>query len=475
MGLETLSSFSLLNPSTPSILAPRLGSLNVAGRKPQRTPHYVPITSRGTAPHIAHDVMRDHAQIDSVYVGLEDFLQKARHESPVYKLPAAAHESPLRKFIAFPEDVLLILGPRRIPPIACPTSNTENSISIMTSVGFRQLEAGQYIEAIQKLRPDIVIGLSDLVQGAQPGVKRRMKMVDRTHAYTRDATEQLYGDWVESEAQSKTLYFAPVLPLENTQQQLYLQDLAEELRPRISGLALYESASLSIIPEDLGDLPRLSLSEYKTPHDILRDVSLGADLVTIPFLSAASDGGIALDFSFPAPTSSSGSSTSSSSSQIPLRRPLAFDMWSPSHTADLSPITPNCQCYTCTKHHRAYIRHLLSAKEMLAWTLLQIHNFHTMDLFFAGIRNSIEKGTFNQDLETFARVYESELPQQTGTGPRLRGYQLPSSGPGQPRPNPRAYGRLDDAVEKYAESLSSVATPDAGADELQDRGFAEKK
>ncbi|KAJ9302929.1 hypothetical protein DTO271G3_303 [Paecilomyces variotii] len=76
MGLETLSqqsSFSLLNPSRPSILAPRLGSLHIAGRKPQRTPHYVPITSRGTIPHVAHDVMRDHVKIDSVYIGLEDY------------------------------------------------------------------------------------------------------------------------------------------------------------------------------------------------------------------------------------------------------------------------------------------------------------------------------------------------------------------------------------------------------------------
>jgi queuine tRNA-ribosyltransferase len=209
------------------------------------------------------------------------------------------------------------------------------------------------------------------------------------------------------------------LPLENTQQQLYFQELAEDLRPRISGLALYESASLSIVPEDLGDLPRLSLSEYKTPHDILRDISLGADLVTIPFLSAATDAGIALDFTFPAPASSA-----ESPSTTP--RPLAFDMWSLSHTADLSPISSNCQCYTCRKHHRAYIRHLLSAREMLAWTLLQIHNYHTMDLFFAAIRESIEKGTFEEDVKTFERAYEPELPRQTGAGPRY-GLFLPLS------------------------------------------------
>lgn len=62
-----------------------------------------------------------------------------------------------------------------------------------------------------------------------------------------------------------------------------------------------------------------------------------------------------------------------------------------------------------------------------------------------------------------------------GTNHRLRGYQLPAPGPNQPRRYPKVFGRLDDAAEKYAESQSSVATPDAGADELQERGFAEKK
>lgn len=37
------------------------------------------------------------------------------------------------------------------------------------------------------------------------------------------------------------------------------------------------------------------------------------------------------------------------------------------------------------------------------------------------------------------------------------------------------FGRLDDAAEKFSESQSSIATPDTGADELQEHGFAEKK
>lgn len=99
---------------------------------------------------------------------------------------------------------------------------------------------------IQRLRPDIVVGFADLAYGHAPGVKRREKMVDRTHAFTRDATRALYPEPTDNSDENSELknplYFAPILPLENTQQGLYLQDLEDELRPQVSGLALYESS-----------------------------------------------------------------------------------------------------------------------------------------------------------------------------------------------------------------------------------------
>lgn len=93
-------------------------------------------------------------------------------------------------------------------------------------------------------------------------------------------------------------------------------------------------------------------------------------------------------------------------------------MWSASYSTDLSPLVPGCGCYTCRNHHRAYIRHLLHAKEMLAWTLLQIHNYRTVDAFFDAVRESIRRGTFEEDVRTFERTYASALPEQTGQGPR---------------------------------------------------------
>lgn len=432
---SSMVSFTILG-SPASIMAPRVGNLSITGRKALSTPHYIPLTTRGSVSHIAHDVMRDQTSISSLYLGLEDcmcaiysrrkrkllilmplgprsVIEKQSKKGPpaIYKTPTAAssRESALRKFICMPEDMLLVLGPRREPPIACPPSNTPNAIAILTSVGFRHLDIEEYIDAVQKLKPDIVVGLADLVVGQPPGMKRKMKMVDRTHAYTMDATETLYGEAVPEEKRCETAYFAPVLPLENTQQLIYLEELEDDMRPLISGLALYEAASLSIIPEGLGDLPRLLFSAPRTPHDILREVALGADLVTIPFLGTTSDAGMALHFTYPIP---------SSHTPPPETLDLALDLWSSTYTTDTRPLVEDCPCYTCQTHHRAYIHHLLTAREMLAWTLLQIHNHTTIDLFFANTRASIRQGTFEQDTQAFERTYASQLPEKTGDGPR---------------------------------------------------------
>lgn len=51
---------------------------------------------------------------------------------------------------------------------------------------------------------------------------------------------------------------------------------------------------------------------------------------------------------------------------------------------------------------------------------------------------------------------------------------MPAAGPNQPRRMPKVYGRLDDLSQKFAESQSSVATPDTDAEGLEKHGFAEK-
>lgn len=64
---------------------------------------------------------------------------------------------------------------------------------------------------------------------------------------------------------------------------------------------------------------------------------------------------------------------------------------------DFRPLDETCACYTCTHHSRAYIRHLVRAGEMLAATLLSIHNVYYLIKLCRTIRQEIVAGTFNQD------------------------------------------------------------------------------
>jgi queuine tRNA-ribosyltransferase len=115
----------------------------------------------------------------------------------------------------------------------------------------------------------------------------------------------------------------------------------------------------------------------------------------------------------------------------------------------------------------------LNAKEMLAWVLLQIHNHHVLNLFFEGVRKSLANDTFENDVRAFERTYQSHLPEKTGQGPRVRGYQYKSEGPGETKKNAVPYTLLEDGRETNAEaSLSNAA---ADAEDLENKGFAKKE
>jgi len=61
---------------------------------------------------------------------------------------------------------------------------------------------------------------------------------------------------------------------------------------------------------------------------------------------------------------------------------------------DERPIDAACDCYTCRTFTRAYIRHLIAAKELLAGSLLSIHNLRALIRLMEEIRTYITAGTF---------------------------------------------------------------------------------
>lgn len=64
------------------------------------------------------------------------------------------------------------------------------------------------------------------------------------------------------------------------------------------------------------------------------------------------------------------------------------------YTEDNTPIEPDCDCYTCQNFSKGYIHHLLKAKELLALTLVSIHNIRFMNRYLEAIRNGLKNNTF---------------------------------------------------------------------------------
>ncbi len=63
---------------------------------------------------------------------------------------------------------------------------------------------------------------------------------------------------------------------------------------------------------------------------------------------------------------------------------------------DELPIDPECNCPTCQKHSRAYIRHLFKAQEMLAMRLCVMHNLYFYNNLMTRIREALDNDTFDE-------------------------------------------------------------------------------
>lgn len=80
---------------------------------------------------------------------------------------------------------------------------------------------------------------------------------------------------------------------------------------------------------------------------------------------------------------------------------------------DESPIDSGCDCYTCLNFSRAYLRHLISAGELLAGTLLSIHNLRALIGLVHDIRESIIDGTFEGRLDTWLERWRGNATRAT--------------------------------------------------------------
>ena len=80
---------------------------------------------------------------------------------------------------------------------------------------------------------------------------------------------------------------------------------------------------------------------------------------------------------------------------------------------DQRPIDEGCSCYTCNRFSRAYIRHLCATGEMLAATLLSIHNIHTLTELTSDLHDAIQHRKVGEFAEAFRANYQKHRDPET--------------------------------------------------------------
>ena len=72
-----------------------------------------------------------------------------------------------------------------------------------------------------------------------------------------------------------------------------------------------------------------------------------------------------------------------------------INLFNAKYETDMRPIEEGCGCPACSRYSRAYIRHLLKAKEMLGMRLCVLHNLYFYNTMMEEIRAALDAGEFS--------------------------------------------------------------------------------
>lgn len=76
---------------------------------------------------------------------------------------------------------------------------------------------------------------------------------------------------------------------------------------------------------------------------------------------------------------------------------------------DDSPIDDECDCPVCRVHSKAYIRHLMKAKEVLALRLTVMHNLYFYNTLMSRIRDALENDTFDEFYKKYVDLLDTRI------------------------------------------------------------------
>uniref|UniRef100_F7CN10 Queuine tRNA-ribosyltransferase accessory subunit 2 n=1 Tax=Xenopus tropicalis TaxID=8364 RepID=F7CN10_XENTR len=388
----------------------RLGVISNIGRNGDKTlevPGCLLYTKTGSPPHLTHDTLQTIEGVPAVtHITLSTL---AEHQEVLEE-----YKEGIGKFAGMPDAVLYCSTHDPVSP--CPTGyNTNKAVSLWGAGGRIEMTAQKFISAQRVLRPDWFQCLSDgEVTPGGNSRKRVKKSVDRTLAFLDECLQLLSGH----EDLKPCVLIGAVEGGDLLEERL--RSARETAKRPVGGFLLdgfhggsaekelsLISAVTAALPEDK---PRF-IHGMGRPDEVLECVQRGVDLFDSCFPYRVTERGCALIFSHcyrPDPETAEKSETSgaerngdvgaeSEEPDADRAEMTSFEIClkEKRFREDFRPLLEGCSCYCCRNHSRAYVHHLLAAKELLAGILLMIHNFQHYFRFFGSIRAALRDGEIN--------------------------------------------------------------------------------
>jgi queuine tRNA-ribosyltransferase len=339
------------------------------------TPVFLPVASQGTVKTLTPQEVKD--------LGITMVLANTYH---LYLRPGIGvieRVGGLHKFMGWEGAILTDSGGYQIFSLARLRQIGDDGVVFRSHIdGSEHHLTPELVTGFQEsLGADIIMAL-DECPAYDDGFEKVKRATERTHRWAERCQKA-------QERRDQALYAivqGGVFPELRRQSAEYLTSL-DFPGYAIGGLSLGEpkKVTLAMIEETVALLPENKpryLMGVGSPEDILEAVARGCDI---------------LDSALPTRVARNGALFTWEGRQN--IRNTAFSQRE-------QPVVAGCDCYTCRNFSAAYLHHLFSGEELLAYRLATIHNLSFINNLVNKIRSAIRDGTFVSFKDSFLSNYQ---------------------------------------------------------------------
>ena len=312
---------------------------------------------------------------------------------------------------------------------------THKEVSLVTPRGHQKLTPNLYHDVVKAMEAQLVIGMYD--EASEENAKRNAKSVERTKLWLEEwnniSAKEKKND--EKKITSCKLW-APIVGGADLTQRLECIENAAANQGSVGGMALIgihhiadRQARIELIQSCTKSIPKsmpCAVLVANSVDQILDAAQNGVQFIgtSLPALMARSRRALVLDVHgwrdekedeedgkgrAKKRPRTDGATTASTGAADLIRNDGCICLEDKKFARDTASFVRGCSCLACAEHSRAYVHHLINAKELLAEILLFVHNLHHLLFLLQEINDATARGRQMEFLKHIERqLYSSQ-------------------------------------------------------------------